>query len=95
MCRATNQATRQRIIRYIDNYTRRHACCPSIREIGAAVGLSSTSTVHGYIKRLKAEGILTSDPMHPRTIQLSRKHPQEFTWIKTHIVKRQVKGVVR
>lgn len=91
MCNATNQETRQKILRFIDNYTRRRRCCPTVREIGEAVGLRSSSTVHGYIKRMKREGLLVSDPRCPRTIQIRRKRPQEFTWIQTHTVKRDTK----
>lgn len=45
-----NDETRNKILRFIDTYTRQHMCCPSIREITAAAGLKSTSTTHGYIK---------------------------------------------
>jgi len=89
MCRATNTETRQRILRYIDNYTRRHNYCPSIREIADAVGLKSPSTVHGYISRMRREGLLSAEDHRPRTIQIKRKHPQDFTNIRTKTVIRK------
>jgi repressor LexA len=41
---------------------------PSVREIGQAVGLSSSSTVHGYLKRLEEKGYLTRDATKPRAM---------------------------
>ena len=41
---------------------------PSVREICEAVGLKSTSTVHGHLKRLEKQGILKRDSMKPRAM---------------------------
>jgi len=41
---------------------------PSVREIGQAVGLSSSSTVHGYLKRLEEKGCLKRDATKPRAM---------------------------
>lgn len=43
---------------------------PSVREIGEAVGLSSSSTVHSYLKRLEQKGYLRRDPTKPRAIEV-------------------------
>ncbi len=43
---------------------------PSVREICAAVGLRSTSTVHGHLKRLEEKGIIRRDPTKPRAIEI-------------------------
>jgi repressor LexA len=43
---------------------------PSVREIGAAVGLASSSTVHGHLERLQTKGYLRRDPTKPRAIEL-------------------------
>ena len=43
---------------------------PSVREICAAVGLSSTSTVHGHLSRLEKKGLIRRDPTKPRTIEI-------------------------
>jgi repressor LexA len=43
---------------------------PSVREIGLVVGLSSSSTVHGYLKRLEGKGYLRRDPTKPRAIEV-------------------------
>lgn len=89
MCNATNEVTRAKILRFIDNYTRRHCYCPSIREIAAAVGIKSTATVHGYITRMRREGLIVAEDRCPRTIQIKRKRPQYFTNIRTNTVIRK------
>ena len=43
---------------------------PSVREIGEAVGLKSTSTVHGHLRRLETKGLLVRDAMKPRAMGL-------------------------
>ncbi|MDP4145684.1 MAG: transcriptional repressor LexA [Bacillota bacterium] len=43
---------------------------PSVREICARVGLSSTSTVHGYLTRMEKKGLIRRDPTKPRAIEL-------------------------
>ncbi|GAA0176852.1 transcriptional repressor LexA [Clostridium sediminicola] len=43
---------------------------PTVREIGAHVGLKSTSTVHGHLSRLEKKGLIKRDPSKPRAIVL-------------------------
>ena len=43
---------------------------PSVREICVAVGLKSTSTVHGHLERLEKKGYIRRDPSKPRAIEL-------------------------
>jgi len=43
---------------------------PSVREICMAVGLKSTSTVHGHLERLEKKGYIRRDPTKPRAIEL-------------------------
>ncbi|QLL69806.1 transcriptional repressor LexA [Lactobacillus sp. 3B(2020)] len=45
---------------------------PTIREICDAVGLSSTSTVHGHINRLIKRGYLQKDPAKPRALEITQ-----------------------
>ena len=44
---------------------------PTVREIGAAVGLASTSTVHGHLARLERAGYIIRDASKTRAIELS------------------------
>ncbi len=43
---------------------------PSVREIGEAVGLSSSSTVHAHLAKLEGKGFIRRDPTKPRAIEL-------------------------
>lgn len=43
---------------------------PSVREICSAVGLKSTSTVHGHLERMEKRGLLRRDPTKPRAIEI-------------------------
>jgi repressor LexA len=62
---------RQRqILEFVDAEVHRVGYPPSVREIGHAVGLSSTSTVHAHLKALAAKGYLERDPAKPRALGL-------------------------
>lgn len=63
----------QAIINFIASYRAEHGYPPSMREIGDAVGLSSSSVVHGYIERLTKNGYLTKKSDSSRTITLTEK----------------------
>lgn len=45
---------------------------PTVREIGKAVGLSSSSTVAAYLEKLLNEGLIAKDPAKPRTLELTQ-----------------------
>jgi repressor LexA len=58
------------ILEFIDQETRERGFPPSVREIGAAVGLTSPSTVHSHLSRLETLGYLRRDPSKPRAIEV-------------------------
>ena len=60
----------KKVYQFIKTYTDEHGYPPSVREICVAVGLKSTSTVHGHINRLKSKGLLKRDPSKPRAIEI-------------------------
>ncbi|WP_029420411.1 transcriptional repressor LexA [Alicyclobacillus macrosporangiidus] len=60
----------QAILDFIRKTVRDRGYPPSVREIGEAVGLASSSTVHGHLERLQAKGLLRRDPTKPRAIEL-------------------------
>lgn len=64
--------TQERILTYIQEEIRMRGYAPSVREIGEAVGLKSTSTVHGHLMRLEKKGLLHRDAMKPRAMGLSK-----------------------
>lgn len=62
---------RQRqILDYIRAEIHRCGYPPSVREIGEAVGLSSSSTVHSHLAALEAKGLLRRDPSKPRALEV-------------------------
>jgi repressor LexA len=62
---------RQReIFDYISRYLSRHGYPPTVREIGKAVGLHSSSTVHAHLAKLEKLGVLKRDPTKPRAMEV-------------------------
>ena len=75
--------TRQKqILEYIRTCVHQFGYPPSVREICKEVGLSSTSTVHGYLHRLEDLGYIRRDPAKNRTIELL----DEGSWRSKKIV---------
>jgi repressor LexA len=68
----TDQLTERqnKILDYIRYVTRVRSYPPSVREIGEAVGLSSSSTVHNHLNQLERRGLIRRDPSKSRTVQL-------------------------
>lgn len=69
--------TQERILAYIQEEIRVRGYAPSVREIGEAVGLKSTSTVHGHLMRLEKKGLLYRDAMKPRAMGVLQPSEQE------------------
>jgi repressor LexA len=60
----------QDILKYIKEEVKSKGYPPSVREIGEAVGLASSSTVHGHLARLESKGLIRRDPTKPRAIEV-------------------------
>ena len=60
----------QQILEFIRESVLSRGFPPSIREIGEAVGLSSSSTVHSHLRSLETKGFLRRNPSKPRSIEL-------------------------
>ncbi|MFB7155464.1 MULTISPECIES: transcriptional repressor LexA [unclassified Lysinibacillus] len=58
------------ILDFIKEEVRTKGYPPSVREIGEAVGLASSSTVHGHLARLEQKGLIRRDPTKPRAIEI-------------------------
>jgi repressor LexA len=63
-------ARQQGILDVIEKHQRQRGYPPSVREIGEAVGLTSTSTVHSHLQTLEELGYLRRDPTKPRAIEV-------------------------
>jgi repressor LexA len=58
------------IFDFIRRYASKHGYPPTVREIGKAVGLTSSSTVHAHLANLEKIGLLRRDPTKPRAMEL-------------------------
>ena len=58
------------IFDFIGKYATKYGYPPTVREIGKAVGLHSSSTVHAHLANLEKIGLLRRDPTKPRAIEL-------------------------
>src|SRR5713226_3223446 len=64
---------RQReILTFVQRYADAHGYPPSVREIGQALGLTSSSTVHSHLAALERKGYLRRDPSKPRALEVLR-----------------------
>lgn len=61
------------IFDFIKKYSARYGYPPTVRDIGKAVGLASSSTVHAHLANLEKVGLLRRDPSKPRAIELLDK----------------------
>jgi repressor LexA len=62
----------QRILDFIARTVRDRGYPPTVREIGEAVGLTSSSSVHAQLANLERMGLLHKDPTKPRAVTLDR-----------------------
>ncbi len=60
----------QEIFDFIKRYSAKYGYPPTVRDIGKAVGLASSSTVHAHLSNLEKIGLLRRDPTKPRAIEL-------------------------
>lgn len=89
----SGQNKQMAVLSFIYQHVRDHGYPPTVREICAAVGLSSTSTVHGHINRLIGKGLLQRDPAKPRALEITPAG-QEVLGVKPHSDKMPLLGTV-
>jgi repressor LexA len=70
-------ARQQRILEFIRRTVRERGYPPTVREIGEAVGLTSSSSVHAQIANLQRKGLLKKDPTKPRAIEVAGGRPAD------------------
>lgn len=63
----------QEIFDFIRKHSAKYGYPPTVRDIGKAVGLASSSTVHAHLSNLEKLGLLRRDPSKPRAIELLDK----------------------
>ena len=60
----------QEIFDFVRSYGSEHGYPPTVRDIGKAIGLTSSSTVHAHLANLEKLGLLKRDPTKPRAIEV-------------------------
>jgi repressor LexA len=60
----------QEIFDFVKRYVSEHGYPPTVRDIGKAIGLASSSTVHAHLANLEKLGMLRRDPTKPRAIEV-------------------------
>jgi len=87
--REGNQA---RILSFIRDEIQTKGYPPSVREICAAVGFRSSSTVHGYLSELEKNGFIHRDPTKPRALTLTESMPSQNQAQKVPLVGKVTAG---
>ena len=60
----------QEIFEFVRRYVGEHGYPPTVRDIGKAIGLTSSSTVHAHLANLEKLGLLKRDPTKPRALEV-------------------------
>jgi repressor LexA len=96
MARDRDLTDRQRqVLDFIKAEIRRRGFPPTVRDIGDAVGLSSSSTVHAHLAALEAKGLIRRDPSKPRAVEvLDREIPPAPRAEMLNVVELPVIGAV-
>lgn len=68
--RAETSRKEKAILKFIETQVRANGYPPSVREIGKAIGLSSTATVHAYLEKLEKQGLIKKEGKKGRTLKV-------------------------
>src|SRR5881275_1078035 len=69
----------QEIFDFIKRYSAKHGYPPTVRDIGKAIGLTSSSTVHAHLANLEKLGLVRRDPTKPRALELLGEAARKLT----------------
>lgn len=84
----------QEILEYIIKETQIKGYPPSVREIGEAVGLSSSSSVHAHLEKLQQLGYIRRDPTKPRAIEILKPFSENTVLYSPEVIPVPVVGRV-
>lgn len=68
--RAETSRKEKAILKFIEDQVKENGYPPSVREIGKAIGLSSTATVHAYLEKLEKQGFIKKQDKKGRTLKV-------------------------
>jgi repressor LexA len=69
----------QEIFDFIKHHSGKYGYPPTVRDIGKAVGLASSSTVHAHLANLEKLGLVRRDPTKPRALELLGEAARKIT----------------
>jgi len=92
MDETTLSPRQSRIVEFIRTTVRDRGYPPTVREIGEAVGLTSSSSVHSQLANLERRGLLHKDPTKPRAIGLQQREPVGDPGVQVPLVGRIAAG---
>ncbi|RKP54933.1 transcriptional regulator [Cohnella endophytica] len=61
------------IIDQIEKHIANHKYSPTVRELAAVVGMSSSSTMHAHLSSMLKKGLIEWEPTRPRTLKVLKK----------------------
>jgi repressor LexA len=82
----------QRIVEFIRRTVQDRGYPPTVREIGEAVGLTSSSSVHAQLANLQRKGLLRKDAAKPRAIEVAGARPRGSAAITVPVLGRIAAG---
>ena len=85
-------ARQRRIVEFIRKTVQDRGYPPTVREIGEAVGLTSSSSVHAQLANLEKRGLLRRDPTKPRAMELQGPGPSRAGGVRVPLVGRITAG---
>src|SRR5439155_12590851 len=85
-------ARQQRILDYIKRTVRERGYPPTVREIGEAVGLTSSSSVHAQLANLERQGLVRRAPTKPRAMELRGRRRPRHDVVNVPLVRRLSAG---
>ena len=85
-------ARQRRIVDFIRKTVQDRGYPPTVREIGEAVGLTSSSSVHAQLSNLEKRGLLRRDPTKPRAMELQGSGPSRTGGVRIPLVGRITAG---
>ena len=87
------EGRQRQILEFLRMHARQHSYPPTVREIGQAVGLSSSSTVQNHLNVLEHKGFIRRDPTKSRTVEVVGAEPAPVIGL-AHVLRLPVVGRV-
>jgi len=95
MAREKATKKQQELLQFISEFLTEHNYAPSYREIMAALGYKSVSTVAVHVDGLITKGYLTKSDKSARSVRIahmSEDSDSHLAWLRTEIAKREIAG---